>query len=85
VVLNYLDALHKPKIARQLSPIPAITAPTQPRRLRQVTIIPAISIPIEIDKKACLNFKPKRTAANEPVQAPVAGKGIATNNARPIR
>jgi len=32
-----------------------------------------------------LNFSPKRTAASEPVQAPVTGSGIATNRARPIR
>jgi hypothetical protein len=84
-MLNYLDVAHRLEIARQTSPIPAIIAPTQPRRLRQVTIMPAINIPIEIDNKACLNFKPKRTAATEPVQTPVTGRGIATNSIRPIR
>ena len=39
----------------------------------------------EIDKKAYLNFRPKRTAASEPVQAPVTGRGTATNNTKPIR
>ncbi len=56
-----------------------------PSKQRQVTIIPAMSTPMKIDKIACLNFRPKRTASSEPVQAPVTGKGIATNNARPIR
>jgi hypothetical protein len=84
-LLNYLEARHRPEIARPLSPIPAITAPLQPRRLKQVTITPAINIPIRIDKKAYLNFKPKRTATIEPVQAPVNGRGMATNNAKPIR
>ena len=41
--------------------------------------------PIKIDKKACLNFKLNRTATSEPVQAPVTGRGMATNNAKPIR
>ena len=57
----------------------------QPRRVAQVTITPAINIPMKIDKKACLNFSPKRTAISEPVQAPVMGRGIATNSTRPIR
>ena len=72
-------------MAKALRPIPAIIAPSQPSRLRQVTMTPAIKTPIKIDKKAYLKFKPKRTAASEPVQAPVIGRGMATNSARPIR
>ena len=53
-------------------------APVQPRRHKQVTIVPAINIPMKMDKKACLNFNPKRTAVSEPVQAPVRGRGTAT-------
>ena len=83
--LYYLDALQSPEIARTLSPTPAIAAPTHPSKERQVTIVPAISIPMKMDRKACLNFRPKRTAASEPVQAPVTGRGIATNSVRPIR
>ncbi len=82
---HYLDALQRPEIAKAQSATPAITAPAQPRRHRRVTIMPAMNTPIKIDKIACLNFKPKRTAANEPVQAPVTGRGMATNNAKPIR
>ena len=41
--------------------------------------------PMKIDNSACLNFIPKIIAASEPVQAPVTGKGIATNNTNPIR
>ncbi len=55
-----------------------------PSKQRQVTIMPAMSTPIKIDNMACLNFKPRSTASSEPVQAPVIGKGIATNNARPM-
>ena len=65
--------------------MPAIIAPTQPRRDRQVIIMPAIHIPMRMDRKACLNLSPKRTAASEPVQAPVTGRGIATNSAKPMR
>ena len=50
----------------------------------QVTITPAINIPARMEIKACLNFKPKRAAASEPVQAPVMGRGMATNNISPI-
>jgi hypothetical protein len=59
--------------------------PRPARRLRQVTIIPAISTPMLIDIKSYLNFKPRMVAAKEPVQAPVAGSGMATSNTRPIR
>ena len=65
--------------------MPAITAPTQPRRHRQVTIAPAIITPQKMEKKAWLNLSPKMKAATEPVQAPVAGSGIATNNISPMR
>ena len=81
----YLNDLQKPNMAKPLSPTPAISAPAQPSKERQVTIMPAMNTPIKIDRKACLNFKPKRTAVSEPVQTPVAGRGIATNNAKPIR
>ena len=55
-----------------------------PRRVAPVTMPPAINTPIEIDNIACLKLSPKSTAAREPVQAPVIGRGIATNNVRPI-
>ena len=46
---------------------------------------PAIQTPMKIDNRACLNLISKIVAASEPVQAPVTGKGIAINNASPIR
>ena len=57
----------------------------KPRRDKHVTIVHAINIPMEIDKKACLNLSPKITAASDPVQAPVTGRGMATNSTDPIR
>ena len=56
----------------------------QPKRVALVTMTPAINTPIEIDVIECLKLSPKSTAASEPVQAPVIGRGMATNNARPI-
>ena len=50
-----------------------------------MTMAPAIHTPAKIDNKACLNFIPKIVAASEPVQAPVTGRGIATNRVKPIR
>ena len=54
-------------MARALRANPAIMAPAQPSRLRLVTMAPAIATPIAIDRKACLNGIPNRTAISEPV------------------
>ena len=64
--------------------MPAITAPSQPSRHRLVTIAPAMTTPITMDRKAYRNLKPSRKAAIDPVQAPVIGRGMATNNVKPI-
>ena len=50
-----------------------------------VTMPPAIHMPIKINSKACLNSTLKIVAASEPVQAPVIGRGTATNKAKPMR
>jgi len=55
-----------------------------PRRHKRVTITPAMNTPKVMERKASLNFSPKRKAAIEPVQAPVPGKGIAIKSASPI-
>jgi len=44
-----------------------------------------MQMPTRMAKKACLNLMPKIVAASEPVQAPVTGRGTATNSTRPIR
>ena len=54
-----------------------------PSWVRQVTITPAISTPRKIDSNARLKLIPRTTAATEPVQAPVIGRGVATNNTSP--
>ena len=41
-------------------------------------MIPAVKTPIANGKKAFLGGKSKKFAINEPVHAPVAGRGIAT-------
>ena len=46
---------------------------------------PAIHMPMKMDNRACLNLISKIVAAIEPVQAPVTGRGMATNNTSPIR
>ena len=43
-----------------------------------VTIKPAITTPIDINMNAFLLGIPNSQAANDPVHAPVIGKGIAT-------
>jgi len=45
----------------------------------KLTITPAINTPKIISKKAFLIGTPKTKAAKAPVQAPVKGKGMATN------
>ena len=47
-----------------------------------VTIRPAIKMPTEINGKAFLKGTPKTKAATAPVQPPVMGKGMATNEIR---
>ena len=44
-----------------------------------VTITPAITSPIDINIRAFLLGIPNSQAADEPVHAPVIGRGIATN------
>jgi hypothetical protein len=47
------------------------------------TIRPAESTPVNIAIKAYLNLILNKDAAITPLQAPVIGSGIATNNAKP--
>ena len=70
-------------ITRMKRPIPAITAPHQPITVRVVTITPAMITPRTIAGKARQKLISRRKATIEPVQAPVTGKGIATNKIRP--
>ena len=49
----------------------------------RVTMIPAIIIPAIIEGIAYLKWIPNMKAATQPVQAPVTGKGIATNAVSP--
>lgn len=45
-----------------------------------VTIIPEMRTPRKINKSDFFAGIPNRSAASDPVQAPVIGRGIATNN-----
>ena len=49
------------------------------------TIIPAIRTPRLTAKKAFFHFISKSQPRIEPVYAPVIGRGIATNIAKPIK
>ncbi len=48
-------------------------------KVSKLTIIPAIRTPIKIDQIDLLKDSPKIQAASAPVQAPVLGRGMATN------
>lgn len=52
-------------------------------RLANVTIVPDIKIPAIIAGIACLKGILNIKAAAQPVQAPVTGRGIATNKISP--
>ena len=67
-----------------MSAAPANIAPQIPSIDRVVTITEAIITPRKIDKRAFDNRTLKRNAAIEPVHAPVIGRGMATNNIKPI-
>ena len=62
----------------------ATTAPTHPSRNNAVTMAPLMIMPAAMEKKARIKLIPSRDATIDPVQAPVQGKGIATNTVRPI-
>ena len=53
--------------------------------VKRVTIIPAAITPPKIGQKAFFRGRPNNQAAIEPVQAPVPGKGIATNINKAIK
>ena len=67
--------------SRRFQPKARVIAPTTDA----VTMTPAMQTPAAMAGKACLNLRPKMKAMAEPVQAPVTGRGTATNNVRARR